>query len=294
MNRSTYLLDPMKKTSLLTFLFLFHLNINAAILFTENFNSYSDGSSSVSGMVFDPARYQVATDTTFGTDKVLVTSDTQQNVTGYFSSTPLSTSSYLVLHVNYRWTAAPTIDPQGNFIRMGLFNSGGTQATGHTDTVFLDDTGYLTDATYYSSQFGHAIRQENSISNAFHEILLDTLPTTDIAQIGSDVSKSQDNGTDFDILSLRLLSTGSGVQVETFFEDETFSGPAALTQIDTTDTVTNFDSFFVRAAGSFGSANFQIEKIRVETVAVPEPSQFGMLVGLAGLWLILARRKGAR
>ena len=243
-------------------------------------------------MLYDPARYTVATETAFGTDKVLATSSTQNNVAGIFNSTTLANNEYIALHVNCRWTVAPTVDPQGNFIRMGLFNNGGTLASSHTDTNFDDEQGYLADATYYASQFGYAVRQEDSIDTAYNEILLDTLPTRDMTQLGTDISKSSDNGTDFDIFSLRIGNNSGVMYLDLFFEDPDFIGAPVLSVTDSLDTVSTFDSFFIRAAGSFGSADFQIEKITVETGAVPEMSHSALFLGLSSLCLLARRRLG--
>ncbi len=264
--------------------------INGQTLFTENFDGFSDGTTAVPGLIFDPAMYSVQTDTTFGTDKVLQTSSTQQNIHGSFASTSVTDTTTLALHVNYRWTTAPTMVPQGNFLRMGLYNSGGTSASAHTDTVFLDDNGYLVDATYYASQFGYAAREENSISSAFTEILLDTLPATDMTQLGADQAKGADNGTDFDVLSLRISYDGSVTTTDIFFEDPTFSGAPALSRTDASSPISTFDSFFVRAAGSFGSANLNVEKITVSLTTVPEPKHYLLIVGsLLGLMTIRRR-----
>ena len=40
-------------------------------LYNENFDGIGDGVTSVSGLIFDPTKYSVQTDTTFGSDKVL-------------------------------------------------------------------------------------------------------------------------------------------------------------------------------------------------------------------------------
>jgi hypothetical protein len=279
----------MKKILSLIGIVLAQQTSQATVLFTNNFDAYANGTTSITDMLFDPARYQVATDTTFGTDKVLQTSDTQNNVAGVFSSTSLATGNYIALHVNYRWTAAPTVDPQGNFIRMGLFNNGGTAPSTHTDTNFDDEHGYLADATYYASQFGYAVREEDSTNTAFNEILLDEYSTNDMVQLGSDTTKSADNGTDFDVFSLRIGNTGSDMQLDLFFEDSNFAGAPVLSVTDSLDTVSTFDSFYVRAAGSF-SANFQIEKITVETGVIPEVRAYGLIVGLCALGVISRRR----
>lgn len=184
------------------------------------------------------------------------------------------------------------MDPQGNFLRMGLYNSGGTAASSHTDTVFGDDEGYLADATYYSSQFGFALREEGSIDNSFTEILLDTIPTRDIFALGSDTTKVSDNGSNFRMLSLRISYDGSQATTDVFYDDPTFSGIAANSQTDGVSPVSTFDSFFIRAAGSFGSAEFQIEKITVAVTPVPEPAHYGMVV--AGLLLTVALRRRAK
>ena len=280
----------MKKTLSLIGLVLALQTSQATVLFTNNFDAYADGTTSITDMRFDPARYEVATETTFGTDKVLQTSSTQNNVGGVFASTSLAAGSYIALHVNYRWTTAPTTDPQGNFIRMGLFNDGGTTPGSHTDTNFDDEHGYLADATYYASQFGYAVREEDSIDTAFNEILLDTLSATDMVQQGSDMTKSVDNGTDFDVFSLRIGNTGAGMQLDLFFEDSSFTGAPVLSVADSVDTVSTFDSFYVRAAGDFGSADFQIEKITVETGVIPEVRAYGLIAGLGALGLISRRR----
>ena len=280
----------MKKTLSLIGIVLAQQTSQATVLFTNNFDSYSDGTTSITDMLFDPARYEVATETAFGTDKVLQTSHTQNNVGGVFASTALGTGNYIAMHVNYRWTAAPTNDPQGNFIRMGLYNDGGTTASSHSDANFDDERGYLADATYYASQFGYAVREEDSIDTAFNEILLDTLSATDMVQLGSDSIKSVDNGTDFDVFSLRIGNTGSGMQLDLFFEDSNFAGAPVLSVTDSLDTVSTFDSFYVRAAGDFGSADFQIEKITVETGAIPEARAYGLIVGLCALGVISRRR----
>lgn len=280
----------MKKTLSLIGIVLAQQTSQATVLFTNNFDAYANGTTSITDMLFDPARYEVATDTTFGTDKVLQTSHTQNNVAGVFSSTSLATGNYIALHVNYRWTAAPTVDPQGNFIRMGLFNNGGTVPSTHTDTNFDDEHGYLADATYYASQFGYAVREEDSTNTAFNEILLDEYSTNDMVQLGSDTTKSANNGTDFDVFSLRIGNTGSDIQLDLFFEDSNFVGAPVLSVTDTLDTVSTFDSFYVRAAGSFGSANFQIEKITVETGVIPEVRAYSLIVGLCALGVISRRR----
>ena len=280
----------MKKTLSLISLLIAQQTAQATVFFTNNFDAYSNGISSITDMLFDPARYEVATETAYGTDKVLQTSDTQNNVGGVFASTSLATGNYIAMHVNYRWTAVPTIDAQGNFIRMGLYNDGGTTASSHSDANFDDERGYLADATYYASQFGYAVREEDSIDTAFNEILLDTLSATDMVQLGVDTPKSADNGTDFDIFSLRIGNTGSGMQLDVFFEDPDFSGAPVLSVTDASDTVSTFDSFYVRAAGDFGSADFQIEKITVETGAIPEARAYGVIVGLCALGAISRRR----
>lgn len=284
------------KTSLRLFgLLLITTSAWAQVLFDENFDAYADGVTSVTGLVFDPTQYAVATDTTFGTDKVLQTTSTQQNVGGVFTATPLATGEYITLHVHYRWTSAPTPDIPGNFIRLGLYNSGGTAMTAHTDTVFGDDAGYLADSTYYSSQFGYALRQEDSANTAFTEILLDEFGTPDMTQFGGDAAKGADNTGDFSIISLRVFNTVSGVQLDLAMDDPFFGGASVISDFDASSPITTFDSLFVRAAGDLGVSSFQIEKIRVVTgAAVPEPAHATGLLGLLGLGFALVRRRRFR
>ncbi len=262
----------------------------SAVLFNQNFDSFADSTTAVTNMIFDPAMWSVQTDTTFGTDKVLETSQTQQNAAGTFSSTTLASGDGIALNVNYRWNGTPPNDAAGNFIRIGLFNSGGTTGD-HNATVYGDDSGYLADATYYGSptQFGFSLRTEQSISTAFSEILLDTLPTTDMVNHG-DSSKVGDNGSNFHTVSLALQKTGSAVNINIFFDDPTFTGLPAHSIVDSSNTITTFDSFFIRTAGSLNaSGTFQIEKIRVETI--PEPKVYATIFGFVILIVSIVRNR---
>jgi hypothetical protein len=274
---------------------------SATVVYSENFNSTSVGST-IAGWAYESGNiWQVTTDATLDpTAPNHVFSNAgngQQNVGVKFASgAPTSlgaTGDWIKVSFDYRYSGAP--DSPGlqpyNFFRYGLYNKG-------SNTTFTDDIGYLADVSYWdhadpSKDGDWNIRKEVNVYDAFSNgILLDNLSSTDPGPSGDMVSlitrgpapkKSFTDGATAHSTSLLITRNGFNVDLA-LYQD----GILQATGSDSAFAIVDFNTLYFESPSD--STGFALDNLLIETGAAPEPSRM-VLLALGCCGLLLRRRR---
>ncbi len=288
------------------FIFFFYTGLmiqqaSAAVVYSENFNSTTVGST-VAGWAYEGGNiWQVTTDATLDpTAPNHVFSNAgngQQNVgVNFASGTPImlgSTGDWIKVSFDYRYSGTP-VNPgfqPYNFFRYGLYNKG-------SNTTFTDDIGYLADVSYWDHADANKdgdwnIRKEVNVYDAFiNGILLDNLSSTDPGPSGDMLSlitrgpaptKSFTDGATPH--STSLLITRNGLNVEmALYQDGILRAKGG----DLSSPLMDFNTLYFESPSD--STGFALDNLLIETGSVPEPSRMWLL-GLGCSGLLLCRRR---
>ncbi len=199
---------------------------------------------------------------------------------GYFDLTSLlALGDSLTISYAVDTSSITTFQNSDQQFRVGLFNSGGSQLTanvGTTSATFNGYDGYV--GTYRpngASGAANTLRERTGTN----DLLWSGGSYTTLSGAPTLVSPGTGDFTG----SFKLTLVASGVEISSVI-----NGGAAQTVIDTTGTLTSFDTFSIFANPLNNSPTLVFTALSV-TTSVPEPSVVG-LVG-CGLGLGLLRRR---
>jgi len=239
-------------------------------------------------------------------NSVTVTVAANSRMTVFTSSfTPIALSAGTTRQVNFTLsatgglTAADTSTTRA--IYAGFFNTGGT-STG--STRFADDTGYLIRWNPGGASAGFLEYQErasgavNSLYNGY------TVGTNfGVGANGANITLADNTAYTF---SLRLVRAAGGAfsfgtnNTSTTYGAAVSGTPTTYYGYTNTDTtpVTNFDQFAFMLQNTTGSAVTYTLTMDTNTLAgtysaIPEPSTYAALAGLAALGVVMLRRRRA-
>lgn len=211
-----------------------------------------------------------------------------------FASTTLNPGDTLTVSANVRTSVANVNASGSGAFRIGLFDHGDTIQSnnvgtfgGFPSTTFNDDQGYIANYSTNFSGFATVAAQGRSGGSAT-SAFAGTLEALGAGTAGTSVIPFDTNLAVSFVLTRSL--DGSSVSISS-----TFNG-ASVTQSDATGPYTTFNQlgiFFGSGWGNAGTprANFIDDVSVIHTSAIPEPSTFAALAGVAVLGLAASRRR---
>lgn len=259
---------------------------NAAVIVNEQFadgnrNNQSPNTSTPQ----DSLQWRIPNSTpptgqTFNSGVWTMTPSASNWLTAQFNSVTLSST---VTSVTFSFNYSITAPASGNFIRFGLFNSGGSfPAADGSATAFAGDVGYTVFGGLPASTVANSftVRKESNTDGALFGTNPNNATVLGTGNLGA-VTASQTYLASLTITrnsptSISLSSTLNGVTVN------------ATDLSNTNQTFDNLGIFFGNNMGNISLSNVMITTV---TSAVPEPSSFALIAGAAGLGFGALRRR---
>jgi hypothetical protein len=207
---------------------------------------------------------------------------------GYYSAATLTNIGDSIT-LTYSLTPSSNIAFDGTTadrtFRVGFFNSNGEQMMGNTTgsgaAALNDDTGYI---AAYRPRSG-TIANTNTLQErtSTNDLLWASSTLTTVS--GAPTLVSPGTGDIDGTFTLKLVSTGVEIT-------SVINGGAAQSVIDTSGTITSFDSFSIFAASGAVNPTLTFDTLTISTAVVPEPSAALLLLGgLATLAFLRKRRQ---